>query len=158
MSLDAVVYCNCFERNRLRSQPPAEWNVHLAEDGSRAGPFENLDEYFAFEAWNENACEHEDGVLLHRYIGNMATVGFLRAKLSGHAALFPCILSRVVYNGIHSGDCIATTEIEQLDREVQALRRFRSSDPDDEEYLRRFETQLVELIEASRSVNKPIVF
>ncbi|HEY2584298.1 MAG TPA: hypothetical protein VGI81_00885 [Tepidisphaeraceae bacterium] len=158
MSLDAVVYCDCFERNRLRSEPPAEWDVRVDQDGSRTSRENGLDEYLAFEAWNRNACEHEHGILLHHYIGNMAGVGFLRAKLSEQAWLFPFILSRVIYNGIHAGDCIARPEIDRLDSEVQALRRFHSSDRDDEAWLRRFEAQLSELIAASHQAGKPIVF
>lgn len=158
MSLDAVVYCDCFERKRLRSLPPAEWEVRADQDGSRTSRENGLDEYLAFEAWNKNACEHEDGILVQQYIGNIATVGFLRAKLSEQARQFPFILSRVIYNGVHGGDCITVDEIDRLDSEVQALRRFHSRDRDDEAYLRRFEAQLTALIHASQIVNKPIVF
>ncbi len=34
----------------------------------------DLDQDLAFDQWNITACEHEDGVLMHHYLGNIAHV------------------------------------------------------------------------------------
>src|SRR5437763_826217 len=62
MGLDASVYCDCFERGRLRTQPRPEWGVHLDEDGGRAPATQDLEEQMAFDSWHlPETCEHEGG-------------------------------------------------------------------------------------------------
>jgi hypothetical protein len=79
MGLDAVVYCDCFERGRLREPPPPGCNLSVSDDGSLLCGSEDLEVQLAFDQWQlERACEHELGVLLHHYIGNIALVAALR--------------------------------------------------------------------------------
>jgi hypothetical protein len=62
MGLDAVVYCDCLERGRLRTASRPEWGVHVDEEGGRSPASQDLDEQIAFDTWNHrDACEHEDG-------------------------------------------------------------------------------------------------
>jgi hypothetical protein len=97
MGLDGTVYCDCFERGRLRSPPQPQWNVYVDQSTARSNVYFDqsgsrtvgLDEDLAFNQWNITACEHEDGVLLHHYLGNIARVGLLREELSGQLASFP---------------------------------------------------------------------
>src|ERR1700685_3015921 len=97
MGLDATVYCDCVERNRLRSKPLPDWKVYVEECGARSSKTGRIEEDLAFDQWNFSACEHESGILLHHRIGNIATVALLRCTLSEHSELFAFTLSQVVY-------------------------------------------------------------
>jgi hypothetical protein len=76
MGLDATVYCNCFEMGMLREPPPCPDIVHVTPDGSLDCKSDDLDTLLSFDRWLlERACEHENGILLHHRIGNLALVG-----------------------------------------------------------------------------------
>ena len=158
MGLDATVYCDCFERGRLQTPPLPQWNVYVDQSGGRLSRTGSLDEDLAFDQWNVTACEHEHGVLLHHYLGNMARVGLVRGALSGHADSFPIILGRIVYNGIHAGDLLSVEQVELLRPELAALARVRPSDEQQARCIRDFQEQLKELVAASLQLRKPISF
>jgi hypothetical protein len=158
MSLDATVYCDCYERGRLRTAPLPQWNVHVDESGARSSHTGSLEEDLAFDQWNLRACEHEDGVLLHHRLGNIARVGLVREALSGHRESFPIILGKVVYNGSHCGDFLTVEQVESLRSEVERLADVRPNDKRQARCLRDFGEQLKELVAASLQLRKPIAF
>jgi hypothetical protein len=159
MGLDATVYCDCFERDRLRTRPQPEWGVHVDETGARAAATNDLDQLIAFDAWNgRDACVHEDGVLLHHWLGNIALVGLFRQLLNGYADRLPMIVHKVIYSGIHAGDWLSPDAVEQLAAELDLLAQIHDEDEGNEQFLRHFERQLRELVVSSRTVRKPIVF
>lgn len=158
MGLDAIVYCDCFERGRLRAVPRAEWGVHIYEDGGRYRSNNNIGENMAFIAWDLEACEHEQGILLHHRLGNIAMIGLLRQVLKPHADRLPVIVNKIIYNGVHAGDFLTLDFVEQLGTEVEFLGQIHNKNSDDEKLLRHFELQLRELVECARKVGKPIVF
>ena len=80
MGLDAVVYCDCFEAGKLNSPPPVPALVFVASDRSLDCKSKNLEELLAFDRWRKGACAHEDGILLHHFIGNVALVGLLHSE------------------------------------------------------------------------------
>jgi hypothetical protein len=158
MGLDAVVYCDCFEKGRLLVDPKATWKVYIDASGCRSDRTLTLQDSLAFDQWNLNACEHESGILLHHRIGNIAAVGLLRCALSEKPELFPITLTKIVYDGTHAGDFIAADQVLTLESELKSLSAFHSIDADIEGWIRFFEDQLRELVEASLRVAKPISF
>lgn len=158
MGLDAVVYCDCFERGRLRSLPKPEWNVHVSDEGGRAPRTGSVEEDIAFDQWDFDACEHERGILLHHFIGNMAGVAFLRKILSQYPNALPITLSKILYSGIHAGDFIAADEVALLEPELKALSETHFDDAEAEDWVRDFERKLRELVERALKVGKPISF
>ena len=159
MGLDAVVYCDCFERGRLRTPPRPEWGVHVDTEGGRSPATQDLDEQIAFDAWNSrDACAHEDGVLLHHRLGNITLIGLFRRLLSGQADRLPVIVTKIIYSGTHAGDSLSLEAVEQLGTEVEALAQIHDKDRENDRFLRDFEQQLRELVDCSREVGKPIVF
>ena len=159
MGLDAFVYCNCFETGRLRKPPKPEWNVRVAEDGDlecARGPLEQL---MAFDTWRSfEACEHKDGMAVHKRIGNIALVVFLRKNLEAEASRFPTTLGKVLYNGTHAGDFLNLNQVSAVRQELPALSEMHCDDPKDEDFLREFEAQIRELVEVALKMQKPIVF
>jgi hypothetical protein len=133
--------------------------LSVGADGSLLCGSDDVKVQLAFDSWQHSqACRHQDGYLVVHYIGNIALVAFLRGELGRWPDRFPLVLSRVVYNGIHSGDFIPAAEVDQLVPEVEALAQVHCPDPEDEKFMRAFEAQLWNLLTAARRVGKPIVF
>ncbi len=83
MSLDAFVFCDCFERGRLKEAPPPGCRIVVGTNGrvDNAGEA-TLEGQLAFDDWRwYRMCEHQEGILVHHRIGNMGLVGILRAEL-----------------------------------------------------------------------------
>lgn len=158
MGLDASVYCDCMERGRLRTPPRPEWNVYIDDCGARSAKTAELEALLAFDRWNVGACEHEDGMLLHHWLGNISAVGLIRATLSMYPSQFPLILSKVVYSGTHAGDHLPVIRLAQLASEVEALSSVRPSEPLAAEWIRDFEKKMTDLLTAANAVGKPIAF
>jgi hypothetical protein len=159
MGLDACVYCNCFETGKLKQQPPLTDRVYVTEDGGLNYRCDDLEQTMLFDRWLlESACEHRNGRLLLHYLGNMSLIAFVRDQLQRQAERFPILLEKVVYNGIHGGDWLAFEEVLQLEREVLQLDTFVVDDSTEQHWIDEFRDKLVELIDAAKSVRKPISF
>ena len=132
--------------------------MHVSQDGSRNAASDNTDELLAFDAWNVGACEHESGVMLHHYLGNIALVALFRDLLGAHADRLPVVTTKVVYNGIHCGDRLSMADVRLLADEIELITQIHANDPREEQFLRDFEQQLRELTDCSLKIGKPIVF
>jgi hypothetical protein len=159
MGLDAAVYCNCFETGRLKEPPPCPTLVSVARNGCLECRSDDLETLLAFDQWVMNrACEHENGILLGRYIGNMARVALLRDELEREAEKFPVSLEKVLYSGTHTGDYLPLDDVRDLQVELNRLDGFICSSGKKQEYIKEFRRQMRELMEAALDVNKPISF
>ena len=158
MGLEAAVYCDCFERGDLEVQPRPEWEVYVAENGSRETTATDLDLQTAFDSWDCQACCHDGGVLLDHYIGNIGLVGRFRELIGEHPNDFPLILEKVIYSGSHCGDYLVVGEVEALQAEVERIAHVHSQDAEAEQWLRGFEAQMLELVGCALRVKRPIAF
>ena len=158
MGLDAVVYCDCFEKGKLRSEPNLEWKVVVSPDGSLDSDAKEPRVLAEFDRWVVGACPHEDGILIHHRIGNVARIARYREILRDRSDEFPMLFRKVVYSGTHSGDYLTIDEVEKLKDEVALLSEMIHEDSDSEDYLHEFQTQLSELVSYSLRIRKPISF
>jgi hypothetical protein len=165
MGLDAVVYCNCVETGRLTVRHPYPELLYIDRGGSPEIRSEDEEKQDAHDRWLATSpCRHDQCILLHHYIGNIALVEHLRRIVSQllsdpeHQHLV--IWKRVIHNGVHSGDWLDSEQVVALRCEIQ---RLRSCDPaplgvEEAAHLNRFLSQMEELVDASMSVGKPIAF
>jgi len=159
MGLDAHVFCNCYERGLLLSAPPPGCSLSVVENGGLQCNNDDLEVQIAFDKWlKASACIHENGHLVSHRIGNVAAVDSLREEFEQQPDYFKLILSRILYSGSHCGDIILASELSQLVPEVEALAGIHCEDPDMERFVRGFEIQMIELLNAALHVGKPIVF
>lgn len=160
MGLDAVVYCDCYEKGRVHRPPPQPELVYVDANGQvclrwdAPGADQNT-----FQSWLHDACDHGPfGQLVGHRLGNVARIGLLRRLLSHSAEEFPILLSKVLYNGVHAGDWLDAEHVRRLDHEMVRFRAIHSGDLTEENILREFEQQMSELITAAQRVGKPIAF
>ena len=125
MGLDAHVRCTCIRDGRAKPHPFPD-RLSFDETGE---PFltgdPSEDELEAHDRWCAESCEH-GGYLLSLPLGNITRVGHLRTflhGLEGNPGLrFPILLNKVIYDGTHTGDWIAS----DLDRVVDSRGCFKS--------------------------------
>jgi hypothetical protein len=126
---------------------------------------EDLDGALEHDRWQyDDACEHQDCVLLHHWIGNIARVAALRECVhtlsSDPKSDFPVIWCKVIYSGTHAGDFLTLNLVQQLQDELQRLRHADMSvlTRDDAQRLIWFIDQMEDLVQAALTVGKPICF
>jgi hypothetical protein len=161
MGLDAFVYCDCYEKGRLREPPPSGVLLRVEPDGWLGPEHDDgtLESGLAWDRWREQrACEHVSGILLHHRLGNIALVGLLRAELRRETDHFPILTAKVIYSGSHTGDFLAVETIPALQRELELLREFQCTTRESADFMSEFREQMSELATVALSVGKPISF
>lgn len=159
MGLDAAVYCNCFETGKLKELPPYPDLVFVDNSGNLSYIHDSLDVLMEIDRWAFNrACEHEDGVLLHHYIGNITRVANLYENLSTESEKFPIILKKILYSGTHCGDFLSSEEVKNLEKEIEHLKDLVFSDEASQDRVNYFRQQLEELTKTALEMGKPISF
>jgi len=161
MGLDAFVFCDCYEKGRLREPPPTGVILRVEPDGAlgREQDRATLEADLAWDEWLEHrACEHKGGILLRHRLGNISLVGLLRAELQREAERFPILVTKVVYSGSHTGDFLRVEEIPALQSELKVLRDIRCSSRNAERFMSEFREQMLELAATALSISKPIAF
>jgi hypothetical protein len=161
MSLDACVFCNCYEAGKVTTLPPQPQLVYIDPATGQVSLRweESGADQRLFYDWLASACEHGPlGQLISHRLGNIALIAFLRGLFEQTPERFPALLSKVVYNGVHGGDTLNLADVEALAAEMSPLHTLHCADASEEGFLRNFEMQMLELIQAAVSVRKPIVF
>lgn len=161
MGLDAVVYCDCYEKGRLLEPPPAGSVLSVEPNGAlgRAETGGTLESALEWDCWYESrACEHQGGILIEHRLGNIALIGLLRTELERASEQFPILVTKVVYSGSHAGDFLPAEDIPALQKELDALSAFRCSNAQADRFMVEFRNQMSELAMVARLVGKPIAF
>lgn len=160
MGLDAQVYCDCYEKGKVRRPPPQPELVYVDENGQvclrwdAPGADQN-----AFFEWQKDACDHGPmGELVWHRLGNIARIAFIRSVLAESPERFHVLLAKVVYSGTHAGDWLAHTDLEPLASELRSLSTVHVRDDVHEAIVREFDRQMSELVDAAIRLQKPIAF
>ena len=141
MGLDACVFCDCYEVGKVKARPPQPDLVYIdPATGQVSLRWEQPGaDQRRFIDWLGSACEHgPEGQLVSHRLGNVALIGFLRGLFEGTPERFPTLLSKVVHNGIHAGDILSLTDVEDLAAEMLAVHAVHCSDASQEDILRNF--------------------
>lgn len=157
MALDAFVYCDCFEKDNLRCNPPAGLQLTVALNGDITCDAPTERAWFAFSHWKqEKACIHPGMILKHFRLGTASEIDLLREKLQNkERARFPILLGRILYSGTHTCDWLPLPLLPPLTEELKSLNPAPTPEG---ETIRHLKIQLAELIIAAKMVQKPICF
>lgn len=158
MSLDAHVRCTCVRDGKAKPHPfPDRLTFdQTAEPMLTGDPSE--DEWEAHDNWLEESCEH-GGYLLALPLGNITRVqrlrGFLRHLQDTPGPRFPMLLTRVLYDGTHTGDCLSSKQAARLLKEVDTVLHSKDILADSE---KEFFDHMKQLCEASIATGNPVMF
>ena len=157
MALDAFVFCDCFEKDNLRSNPPRGIKLKIAPNGDLTCNAPSMDEWFAFADWKQTkACAHTGMILKHHRLGNAAILDPLRTQLEEQRpAQFPILLHKILYSATHTCDWLPLPVLPKLTDELKRLEHHGTPAA---EPLRHLKIQLAELIIAAQMAHKPICF
>jgi hypothetical protein len=165
MGLDASVWCDCVETGELITPHPFPDLLCIGEEGDPDIASNDEDKVSEHLEWLfSSPCRHQECRLRHHRLGNIALVGGLRRAVStlsnSPESELPVLWSQVIYSGSHAGDWLKVEEVTILKAELARLRSlgFSRINKQDALYLTNFLRQMDELIGASLSINKPIVF
>lgn len=158
MSLDARVFCDCFERGRT-APPPAGLRLGVDDDGSVVpADGASAEEYAAYDRWRAAACVHPNGELAAARLGNVAEIGALRELLKGRVRELPILMGKVLFSGSHTGDFLGPEDVRALGAELEIAAAIAAGLPG-ESGLGTFVERLRGLRECAIGVGgKPIVF
>src|SRR5690349_1985383 len=120
MALDAFVYCDCFERDNLRCDPPQGMELRVAPSGDVTCDAPDNASWLAFTTWKlTKACLHEGMILVRHRLGNAPVIERIRAELQKDALRFPILLEKVVYSGTHTCDWLPLRSLPCLTEELK---------------------------------------
>lgn len=165
MGLDANVFCDCVEANRLKILHPYPKLLYIATNGSPEIRSEDSRKVAAHDAWmNRPPCRHEQMILAGCSVGNAGFVSRMYDALSapGIARLCPILLRKVLFDGTHSGDHLAYPDVRRLAAELGRIREFNLAIPaialQEHRHMMASLRRLSRVADAALNVKKPIAF
>jgi hypothetical protein len=158
MALDAFVYCDCFERDNLRCDPPRGMQLRVAPNGDLTCDAPDDSAWHAFTAWKlAKACLHQGMILVRHRLGKSSAIDLIRTELQKDALRYPILLEKIVYSGTHTCDWLPLQALPALTQELKQIETDPVHTPA-ADALRLFKIQIAELIIAAQLTRKPICF
>jgi hypothetical protein len=166
MGLDACVYCDCVEKNRLKKPHPYPRQLYVAKNGSPAIRSVDSDKIDSHDTWMEKApCKHDEMTVASAHLGSAGFIQTLSDTLTGVAShLPPCpiLMRKVLYSGTHTGDSLSPLQVLRLVNELQQLKaaelRAAGLSTEQIEPIRSLIAELNRLAKAALKLEKPIAF
>ncbi len=166
MGLDAVVFCDCVEKNRLKSPHPFPDLLYISPNGSPEIRSRSSAKHEQHDEWMQHACRHEDMMLDGDQLGSMGGIEFIRESLAQAVPRpdrhFPVLWSKVIYDGAHCGDHLKLGDVVRLRDELRRLRKVDFSGlslkSENASYLKQFQSILTAIVRTALRVQKPIAF
>jgi hypothetical protein len=159
MGLDAFVFCDCYEKGRIKRIPSEFDPVYVLSNGALEPRSDDPDVLERFDAWRARACRHkEDGMIAGDYLGNAGFIEWLRDAFWPKRKLFPVLLGKVIYCGTHCGDHLSLRNVAKLAVELDRLKSFSIADKSLDKDLQILRRKLQKLVRVALRIKKPIAF
>jgi hypothetical protein len=167
MGLDAVVFCDCVEKKRLKVPHPYPRRLFIKANGSPEIRSEDSDEIDRHDQWMElPPCKHESMMMDGCDVGNVWYVNrvydALAAVLKPPLPRCPVLLGKVLYDGTHTGDHLTRGQVQKLATELQQLKKVdlkaAGLGDDDRKAVKDIIAKFTRLTRTAQRINKPIAF
>jgi hypothetical protein len=167
MGLDAVVFCDCVERKRLKVPHPYPRLLYISSNGSPDIRSTDPDQLEEHDKWMElPPCKHQSMMVNGCYLGDAGFIehvsSILEVVLKPPLPRCPILLGRVLYCGSHTGDHLTISQVQKLAVELQKLKRLNLKkvgvSSRDLRWVRSVMAKLDSLVSTSRRIKKPIAF
>ncbi len=167
MGLDAMIYCDCVEKNRLKVPHPFPGLLYIEKNGSPAIRSKDEAKQEMHDAWMElPPCKHNSMMVDGYGLGHAGLINhvneLLQSVLRPPLPSCPVLLERVLYDGTHTGDYLTISQVGKLWLELKKLKRLDLKNLGvslrDSDLITLVVAELNQLAKAARRVNKPIAF
>ena len=98
------------------------------------------------------ADENEESELASKRLGSVSQVAFLRESVARTLGAQSMVVSKILYDGTHSGDSLTVPELQPLALELRALEGTRDTE------VQAFARDMLELVHTALSHERPIHF
>ena len=129
MGLDAIVFCDCIEKKRLKVLHPLPKQLYIAPNGSPQIRSNDLHKIEQHDEWMEvPPCNHEFMQADGAELGNATHIQMVRNALAAvlddpRRSKCPILMKRVLYSGTHTGDHLTVKQVQRLADELQSLQK-----------------------------------
>jgi hypothetical protein len=168
MGLDAVIFCDCVERKRLRVPHPYPRLLYIRSNGSPEIRSKDPAKVGEHDEWMElPPCAHGSMMIDGCDLGSIGLVDqvhdALQAALKPSLPRCPVLLGKVLYDGGHTGDHLTVAQVGKLAAELQRvknldLKKVVGVSSNDLKLVIPVITKLDRLVKTSRRIGKPIAF
>jgi hypothetical protein len=153
----AFVFCDCYEKGRLRRPPPNPEIVAVLPNGDLGYRNATPAQHEAFVAWRAHACRHPEGRITGGKIGHLLPIQVVRDALSPHRRAFPIFVGKVLNCRPHTRSSHLTLkQVHKLKAELDRLENFWCGDPEVDQDLCCLGGQMKCLVSAALRFRKPI--
>jgi hypothetical protein len=157
MELCAFVFCDCYEKGRLKRPPPSPDIVTVLPNGDLGYRDATPDQHAAFVAWRTHACRHPEGRVTGGKLGHALPIEKVRDSLLPHGRAFPVFVGKVLNCQPHTRSSHLTLkQVHKLKAELDRLKTFQCNDRKIARELPYLRGQLKQLVKAALKFLKPI--
>jgi len=157
MELQAYVFCDCYERDRLKRPPPNPEIIAVLPNGDLGYSRATRKQHTDFVAWRSHACRHPEGVVTGGELGHKLSRKVLHRAMSPHKRAFPLFVQKILGCKPHTHNSHLTTkQVEKLQTELVRLKGFYLPEPKLDLELRWYYNQVKQLVRAAVKIHKPI--
>jgi hypothetical protein len=167
VGLDAVVFCNCVEKKRLRVPHPYPQLLYIDANGSPEIDSDDSAKMEEHYEWMElPPCKHSGMQFCGATLGNAGGIHFLKARfqavLKAKRLKCPVLMRRVLYSGTHTGDHLTVAQVAKLAAELKGLQKIDFKElgvlTEDLRYIKQMLKELEQVVQAAEKLGKPIAF
>lgn len=155
--LCAFVFCDCYEKGRLRRPPPNPEIVTVLPNGDLGYHDATPAQHQAFVAWRAHACRHPEGRVTGGKLGHALPIDVVRDAFSPHRRAFPIFVGKVLNCRPHTRNSHLTLkQVHKLKAELDRLKTFQCNDRKIAREMRYLRGQMKQLASAALKFRKPI--
>jgi hypothetical protein len=155
--LCAFVFCDCYEKGRLRRPPPNPEIVTVLPNGDLGYRSATPAQHEAFVAWRAHACRHPEGRVTGGKLGHALPIDIVRDAFSPHRRAFPIFVGKVLNCRPHTRSSHLTLkQVHKLKAELDRLKTFQCGDRKIAQELPYLRGQMKQLVRAALKFHKPI--
>lgn len=157
VKLQAYVFCDCYQRSRLKHPPPNPEIIAVLPNGDLGYSRATRKQHTDFVAWRSHACRHPEGVVTGGELGHKLSRKVLHRAMSPHKRAFPLFVQKILGCKPHTRDSHLTTkQVGKLQSELVRLKDFSLPEPKLDLELRWYYGQVKQLVRAAMKFRKPI--
>ena len=155
--LCAFVFCDCYEKGRLKRPPPNPEIVAVLPNGDLGYRSATPTQHEAFVAWRAHACCHPEGRVTGGKLGHALPIDVVRDAFSPHRRAFPIFVGKILDCRPHTRSSHLTIkQVHKLKAELDRLKTFQCGDRKIARELPYLRGQMKQLVRAALKFRKPI--